>query len=225
MQVGGLAWRCRYDWTCRRNGALMAARKRLAEAFLEMPRWRIGWLGARGGDGTGCADHSEDPIMKLTRTEIACLAEAMQRQDHLLPPPDSLSARARRAALTRLLRAGLAEEVAVADEGLGWRMEAEAPIGLRITAAGLARLDLQELQGETPERDAPRPTKRAIVIALLEREEGARLGDLVAATGWLPHTARAALTGLRKSGIAIETTRDANGTLYRIPAPAHDGEG
>jgi hypothetical protein len=163
--------------------------------------------------------------MKLTGTDSACLAAAAKRHDHLIPTPDSLSPKAQRAALTRLLRAGAAEEVAVADEGLGWRMQADAPIGLRITAAGLAALEPGEAPGETPEREAPRPTKRAMVIALLEREEGARLGALVAATGWLPHTARAALTGLRKSGIAIETTRDANGTLYRIPAPAHDGEG
>jgi hypothetical protein len=164
-------------------------------------------------------------IMKLTGTDIACLPAAAQRQDHLVPPPDALSAKARRTALRRLLRAAVAEEVAVADEALGWRVEAQTPKGLSITAAGLARLDLRELQGETPEREGPRPTKRAMVIALLEREEGARLGALVAATGWLPHTTRSALTGLRKSGLTIETTRDANGTLYRIPAPAHPGEG
>src|SRR5688572_7801679 len=39
-----------------------------------------------------------------------------------------------------------------------------------------------------------RPTKQAIVIGLLQRKEGATLADLVAATGWLPHTTRAALT-------------------------------
>ncbi len=39
-------------------------------------------------------------------------------------------------------------------------------------------------------------TKQARVIALLERDSGATLDELVAATGWLPHTTRAALTGL-----------------------------
>ncbi len=40
--------------------------------------------------------------------------------------------------------------------------------------------------------------KIAQVIALLEGPGGATLAELVAATGWLPHTTRAALTGLRK---------------------------
>src|SRR5271165_2728119 len=47
-------------------------------------------------------------------------------------------------------------------------------------------------------------TKIAQVIELLQRGDGASLAELVAATGWLPHTTRAALTGLRKRGYALE---------------------
>jgi hypothetical protein len=36
------------------------------------------------------------------------------------------------------------------------------------------------------------PTKTTTIIMLLHGEGGATLGDLVAATGWLPHTTRAA---------------------------------
>jgi hypothetical protein len=39
----------------------------------------------------------------------------------------------------------------------------------------------------------------------MQRTEGATLDDLITATGWLPHTTRVALTGLRKTGLAIET--------------------
>ena len=39
---------------------------------------------------------------------------------------------------------------------------------------------------------------------MLAKSEGASLDALVAATGWLPHSARAALTSLRKRGFAIE---------------------
>ena len=46
-------------------------------------------------------------------------------------------------------------------------------------------------------------TKIAQVIELLQRGDGATLAELVAATGWLPHTTRAALTGLRKRGYAV----------------------
>ena len=54
---------------------------------------------------------------------------------------------------------------------------------------------------------APEVTKRAQLIALLECDEGASLDDMVASTGWLPHTTRAALTGLRKSGKIIESEK------------------
>lgn len=41
------------------------------------------------------------------------------------------------------------------------------------------------------------------MLALLRGDDGASLADLTAATGWLPHSMRAALTGLRKKGHAI----------------------
>jgi Protein of unknown function (DUF3489) len=63
-------------------------------------------------------------------------------------------------------------------------------------------------------------TKIAKIIALLQRGDGATLAELVAATGWLPHTTRAALTGLRKRGyaIAIDRTDKPRGSVYRIEA-------
>ena len=59
-------------------------------------------------------------------------------------------------------------------------------------------------------------TKIAAVIALLGRKSGATLAELIAATSWLPHTTRAALTGLRKKGHAIERTKRGEETCYRI---------
>jgi DNA-binding MarR family transcriptional regulator len=68
---------------------------------------------------------------------------------------------------------------------------------------------------------APRDgSKQALVIALLRRGEGASLGELAAATGWLPHTTRAALTGLRKKGHALTREKREDGTsIYRIVGP------
>jgi hypothetical protein len=60
------------------------------------------------------------------------------------------------------------------------------------------------------------------VLALLQRKNGATLADLVAATGWQPHTTRAALTGLRKRGHVIEKSQRGGATTYRI-ARASDG--
>ena len=60
-------------------------------------------------------------------------------------------------------------------------------------------------------------TKQGRVIALLERDTGASLTELIAATGWLPHTTRAALTGLRHKGFVLDRDKRADGTtFYRI---------
>ena len=55
---------------------------------------------------------------------------------------------------------------------------------------------------------------------MLSSQKGVTLGALVNATGWLPHTTRAALTGLRKKGYAIERfRREGEGaSAYRIVA-------
>ena len=63
----------------------------------------------------------------------------------------------------------------------------------------------------------PRPEgKIAMVTRLLERAEGASLDEIVASTGWLPHTTRAALTGLKKKGRVISKTKVDDVTRYTI---------
>jgi transcription initiation factor IIE alpha subunit len=60
-------------------------------------------------------------------------------------------------------------------------------------------------------------SKQALVTEMLGAKGGATLDALVNATGWLPHTTRAALTGLRKRGFSIERTREAGeASMYRI---------
>ena len=63
-------------------------------------------------------------------------------------------------------------------------------------------------------------TKQALVLGLLQRKEGASVAELVEATGWLPHTTRAALTRLRQGGHELQKEkRETGDTAYRI-APA-----
>jgi Protein of unknown function (DUF3489) len=60
-------------------------------------------------------------------------------------------------------------------------------------------------------------SKQALVTEMLNANGGATLDALVEATGWLPHTTRAALTGLRKRGFSIERTRQQGSkSIYRI---------
>ena len=63
-----------------------------------------------------------------------------------------------------------------------------------------------------------RETKADKVIALLKRKQGATLEEMVQATDWLPHTARAAMTGLRKKGHVIERTKVDGVSRYAITA-------
>ena len=60
-------------------------------------------------------------------------------------------------------------------------------------------------------------TKKALLIEMLSGPAGASIEVLMGATGWLPHTTRAALTGLRHAGYCIERSRRDDGvTVYRL---------
>ena len=62
-------------------------------------------------------------------------------------------------------------------------------------------------------------TKRDQLAALVVRDEGATLEQMIAATGWLPHTTRAALSGLRKAGYAIDSDKIEGVRTSRAVAP------
>ena len=62
-----------------------------------------------------------------------------------------------------------------------------------------------------------KPTKIETILKLLLRPNGASIAQLQKTVGWQPHSLRAALTGLRKKGHAIERARNAKGvTRYCI---------
>ena len=83
--------------------------------------------------------------------------------------------------------------------------------------AGAGAVESKVDDGNQAPSPAPRATSKiASVIALLERTEGATLPEMVDATGWLPHTTRAALTGLKKKGHTISKDKRGDVTCYRI---------
>jgi hypothetical protein len=68
---------------------------------------------------------------------------------------------------------------------------------------------------------APRATsKLGRVLDMLAADTGATIGELTAATGWLEHTTRAALTGLRHRGYDLSRTRKERdgASVYRVVA-------
>lgn len=80
----------------------------------------------------------------------------------------------------------------------------------------LSLLENQESPFVANEGTPKRSNKSAVVLGLLERSEGATIEQLMSATGWLPHSTRAALTGLRKKGHAIVSEKvEGIGRIYR----------
>jgi hypothetical protein len=74
-------------------------------------------------------------------------------------------------------------------------------------------------------RAAPQPrktregTKQAALIAMLRRPGGATIAEIVAATGWQPHTVRGALAGALKKRLGLEVTSekiDGRGRVYTL---------
>jgi len=58
------------------------------------------------------------------------------------------------------------------------------------------------------------------VLDAIERVSGATIEDLSIATGWLPHTTRAAITRLRQRGFDIRHENDGERRAYRISGAA-----
>ena len=77
----------------------------------------------------------------------------------------------------------------------------------------------QKLNAPAKPATQPEQSKREQLVQLLERDSGATLDEMVTLTGWLPHTTRAALTGLRKKGHVVTSDKIDGVRTYRAAAP------
>lgn len=60
------------------------------------------------------------------------------------------------------------------------------------------------------------PTKHQQIIDLLSRDGGATLDAMSTKVGWLPHSTRAFMTGLKKKGYVIDSSKVEDVRYYRI---------
>src|SRR3984957_9319594 len=188
--------------------------------------------------------------VKLTDAQLVMMSVAAQRKDRCLSAPSTITCAALSKVGVKLEKLGLAREIEAKPGAPIWRRDdAGQGYALKLTAAGLKALAVDEGSqdaiepGEAPQPQAkngaspdeghparaaaPRDgSKLALVIEHLKRADGATIIDLTQATGWLPHTTRAALTGLRKRGYAVIRERiGAGDSAYRISdAPAYRGD-
>mgnify|MGYP000039620745 CR=1 FL=1 len=100
-----------------------------------------------------------------------------------------------------------------------WRaIQALAPAAAPQAAKGAPK-QAKAAKEATQSKPAREGSKKAIVVELLRRPEGATLADIMAATGWQAHSVRGFLSGAlgKKMGLAVESVKSASGgRVYRI---------
>lgn len=189
-------------------------------------------------------------MTKLSDTQLVILSAAAQREDrNVLPLPGSLRGGAAAKVVGALLKRALIAETttdsrAKADAAFNriWRNDEEGnAILLHITDAGLAAIGMEpegsdsaptgadEAPSAEDPQDAPAPkaraprtgTKQAKLIEMLRAEGGATIDEIVAETGWQPHTVRGAFAGALKKKLGLEVTSEkveGRGRVYSLPS-------
>jgi predicted transcriptional regulator len=163
----------------------------------------------------------------LSDTQLVLLSKAAQREDREIHLPISLRGGAAEKLLASLLNKKLIEQV----EDIGSSVDSEClntPARYRISKHGLCAIGVDNNAGEVelpeiekPERATRSRSKIDLVMDLLMMPDGASIEEVMKITNWLPHTVRAALSGLRKRGALIERRKREDGvTIYSINSTA-----
>jgi hypothetical protein len=187
-------------------------------------------------------------MAKLTDTQLIVLSKAAAREDGIGSIPAGLNNAAAAKVGASLVSRKLMREVRSKPDMPVWREDEEGRgTSLVITREGRDAIGIEDSENDSSKDattakegrrregqqasprdrsttvDEPRSgSKQALIIKMLSRKAGAMLEALVDATGWLPHTTRAALTGLRKRGYTVLLERqDGKPSHYRI-ALSHD---
>ena len=180
----------------------------------------------------------------LSKIQRAILTHAAEQAEGVCLPPNRARQRAARESAADLLTLKLIRTVRAKDGTPTWYVDdAGRPVSLIVTKRGrdairvpirtaaapmAAPSDKQVARGPTRVGEPPREgSKIAQVIKRLSQEAGASLPELIQLTGWLPHTTRAAMTGLRKRGYTVALERgENNAPVYRVTsAPAQTEAG
>ena len=176
-------------------------------------------------------------MTKLTETQTNVLSAGAQRTYNIaLPLPKGLAGAAAKMAVSKMIERGWLQEVD-ANQRRGEPLWRETGNGhgttLVVTKAGLVAVGIAPVITEAmsavrgsaqaePEPKPPAPragTKQALLIELLQRADGATMEEIIAATHWLAHTARGAMSGAlgKKLGLAVTSSKEeGRGRVYRI---------
>ena len=179
-------------------------------------------------------------MTKLTNIQLKILSQAAQHTNGVAFVSEKIGTAASKKLSESLVERKLMREILTKPGMPIWRKAEDGrSISLVILKAGKERIlehggaltsdkRIFSMKGSevelncdlTPTTPIAKPragSKLALVIAMLSNEAGASLKALADMAGWLPHTTRATLTGLRKRGFLIERVKDDDtGTVYRI---------
>ena len=176
---------------------------------------------------------------KLTDSQLIVLAAAAARDDGVASVPAKLNRAAASKVGSSLVTRKLMREIKAKPDMPVWREDEDAcRYSLVITAAGRKAIGVEDegQEGATESSPAKSRNKRkatervaaqkkpfrdgsksALLVKMLSAKNGVTLQVMEDAMGWLPHTMRAALTGLRKKGFAITRDRQpGKNSVYKI---------
>ena len=167
-------------------------------------------------------------MTRFTKLQTSLMEVAKERPDGALRPvAESLGAT--EAALTRaldgLVRKGLVTHVAAPDEegAEAGSLVLTEPGRAVVTATNGVSVEVTTTDVSFTKRPAPPPGvpiapggKLGAVLKAIGRKRGATLAELTAATGWQPHTTRAALTRLRQRGFPAALSEEGGRKAYRL---------
>ncbi|TYO83973.1 DUF3489 domain-containing protein [Oceanicella actignis] len=145
--------------------------------------------------------------IQLSDAQAVILSTACAREDgSIFPITASLKGGAVGNVCKSLLKRGLIDEVPATDLEAIWRHDEErGPITLRATPLAYSALGITDTQDETPVNAPPAPvqprkgTKKETLMEMLRAEGGATIDEIIAATGWKPHTVRGAMSGVLRA--------------------------
>ena len=188
-------------------------------------------------------------MTQLSNTQTLILEAAAERETRIaLPLPETLRGGAAAKVVAAMLAKGLIEEVDAelrkgdpvwreTDDGHGVTLVATrtglAAIGIEPEDANPAPAGAMDAPTEEPAPDTPTApeaapkthtpregTKQATLIAMLRAPDGATIDEIMAATGWQPHTVRGAMAGALKKKLGLEVTSEkveTRGRVYSLP--------
>ena len=174
--------------------------------------------------------------IQLSDAQAVILSAACAREDGaVFPVTTGLKGGAVGNVCKSLLKHGLIEEIPAIDLNTVYRHDEErGPVTLRVTPLAYATLGITDAP-DTQDDDQPEPvaslppvrrrsgTKQEALIAMLSAEGGATIEEIVAATQWVPHTARGFMSGTlkKKLGLTITSEKVADrGRVYKIETGA-----